>query len=821
MRDAAKATSRAPLLVVDGDSFAHRAFHALPRSIRRADGRPGNLLTGFTSMLLRLWEAERPRGVVVGWDTLFVPTYRHELLPGYQAGREFDPELLEQLDLAPGLLEAGGIVCGKAEGFEADDFLGAAVAAERARGGASLVATSDRDAFQLVADDVTILQPVRGVSEIARIGPAEVRERYDVEPEQVPDFIALRGDPSDKIPGARGVGAKTAASLLCAVRVARRAARGRSLRRRGGRAPQLPAHRDVRRDGAAAAAAGGRPRLGGRGGGRRGAGARPARRPRAGDRIELISHPALGRLHPTSRHGHPEREERLTLLLDALGPAPARAGRRPGSRSSASTAPLTSISSRASRRRRGSTATRSPARRRGRRRSSARAARVDAAEAGGFALVRPPGHHALPDRSMGFCLVGNVAVAARHAQDALGCERVAIVDWDVHHGNGTEAIFRGDDSVLVRLAPPVAVLPRHRRARARATRRRSTFRSRPARATASTSPCSPSSSSRPSACVRPDLVLVSAGFDAHVDDPLAHMEVTERGFEELARRSAQLGPRVGAVLEGGYNLETLPRLVEAALARFRGRIGSAARGGRCSNPRRDRRRRTASERMARRARPLREQLTELADATGADERMDHYGRGERIERLERRIAELLGKEAAVFMPSGTMAQPIALRIWSERRGIRTVAFHPTCHLELHEERAYEHLHGLRARIVGDPHRLIRLEDLEAIHEPDRGTPARAPAARDRAASSRSGTSSSPRPSGREGAVSRCISTERASGRRCRTTSAPHAEVAEPLRQRLRLVLQGSRARWPGPHSRETPTSSPRRASGSAGRAATS
>ena len=204
----------APLLVVDGDSFAHRAFHALPRSIRRADGGPGNLLTGFTSMLVRLWQAERPRAVVVGWDTLFVPTYRHELLPGYQAGREFDPELLEQLDLAPALLAAGGIVCGKAPGFEADDFLGAAVAAERARGGTALVATSDRDAFQLVADDVTVLQPVRGVSELARIGPTEVRERYGVEPAQVPDFIALRGDPSDKIPGARGVGAKTAASLL-------------------------------------------------------------------------------------------------------------------------------------------------------------------------------------------------------------------------------------------------------------------------------------------------------------------------------------------------------------------------------------------------------------------------------------------------------------------------------------------------------------------------------------------------------------------------------------------------------------------------------
>jgi DNA polymerase-1 len=205
---------RRPLLVVDGDSFAHRAFHSMPRSVRRADGRPGNLLTGFTSMLVQLWKAEAPRAVVVGWDTLFVPTYRHELLPGYQAGREFDPELLEQLDLAPALLEAGGIVCGKAPGYEADDFLGTAVAAERALGGRSLVATSDRDAFQLAAADVTILQPVKGVSEIARIGPDEVRERYGVDPSQVTDFIALRGDPSDKIPGARGVGAKTAAALL-------------------------------------------------------------------------------------------------------------------------------------------------------------------------------------------------------------------------------------------------------------------------------------------------------------------------------------------------------------------------------------------------------------------------------------------------------------------------------------------------------------------------------------------------------------------------------------------------------------------------------
>ena len=205
---------RRPLLAIDGDSFAHRAFHALPRSLRRADGRPGNLLYGLTSMVARLWLAEQPRAVVVGWDTLDAPTYRNELLPSYQSGRVFDPDLVEQLDLAPGLLTSLGAVCVKRAGYEADDVLAAAVASERAAGGSVLVATSDRDAFQLAADDVTILQPVRGVSELARSGPAEVRERYGVEPGQVPDFIALRGDPSDKIPGARGVGAKGAASLL-------------------------------------------------------------------------------------------------------------------------------------------------------------------------------------------------------------------------------------------------------------------------------------------------------------------------------------------------------------------------------------------------------------------------------------------------------------------------------------------------------------------------------------------------------------------------------------------------------------------------------
>jgi DNA polymerase I len=197
-----------PLLVVDGDSLAHRAYHGLPKSIRL------NAVVGFTNMLVRLWESEEPRAVLVGWDTLTVPTYRHEALAGYQSGRVFDPSLLDQLDMLPELVRALGFAAAKDDGYEADDFLGAAVRFEEKRGGTAVVATSDRDSFQLASEQTTIVTPVRGVSELARIGPKEVRERYGVEPAQVPDFIALRGDPSDKIPGAPGVGPKTAASIL-------------------------------------------------------------------------------------------------------------------------------------------------------------------------------------------------------------------------------------------------------------------------------------------------------------------------------------------------------------------------------------------------------------------------------------------------------------------------------------------------------------------------------------------------------------------------------------------------------------------------------
>lgn len=202
-----------PLLVLDGDSFAHRAYHGLPKSIRRRGDKGGGAVVGFANFLVRLYQQEEPRAVLVGWDTLDAPTYRHRALASYQSGRIFDAELLDQLELLPQFVATCGFACAKAPGYEADDFLAAAVAQEERDSGAAVVATGDRDAFQLASYATTILQPVRA-GEMARIGPPQVRERYGVEPGQVPDFIALRGDPSDKIPGAKGIGPKGAAALL-------------------------------------------------------------------------------------------------------------------------------------------------------------------------------------------------------------------------------------------------------------------------------------------------------------------------------------------------------------------------------------------------------------------------------------------------------------------------------------------------------------------------------------------------------------------------------------------------------------------------------
>jgi DNA polymerase-1 len=202
-----------PLLVIDGDSFAHRAFHALPKSIRRGDGKGAGAIVGFANIVLRLYEAEQPRAVLVAWDTLEAATYRHAALADYQQGRVFDDELVEQLEVLPAFVAACGFAVAKVAGYEADDFLAAAAAREERRRGCAVVATGDRDAYQLATEATIILQPIRA-GEMARIGPKDVRARYGVAPHQVPDFIALRGDAADRIPGAAGVGAKGAARLL-------------------------------------------------------------------------------------------------------------------------------------------------------------------------------------------------------------------------------------------------------------------------------------------------------------------------------------------------------------------------------------------------------------------------------------------------------------------------------------------------------------------------------------------------------------------------------------------------------------------------------
>jgi DNA polymerase-1 len=203
-----------PLLIVDGDNLAHRAYHSTPKTVTGAGGAPINAVVGFVGMLVGIWGQERPRGVFVAWDTLGVATYRHELWPRYQSGRVFEREIVRQLGVLPALCGAFGFGVGQQAGSEADDLMAAAAAAEVGRGGACLLVTTDRDAYQLVSERVTVLAPRRGARELDRIGPREVEARLGVPPERVPDFKALSGDSSDVIPGLRGVGPKTAATLL-------------------------------------------------------------------------------------------------------------------------------------------------------------------------------------------------------------------------------------------------------------------------------------------------------------------------------------------------------------------------------------------------------------------------------------------------------------------------------------------------------------------------------------------------------------------------------------------------------------------------------
>jgi DNA polymerase-1 len=208
------AKTPAPLLAVDTPSMLYRAFHALPSSIKGADGKPVNALLGAANLILREVEAHSPRAVVLcfGPDAA---TYRVDLYDGYHAQRPPMPDdLVPQWAAARGLFEGFGWIVTDHDSLEADDLLGTYARLESEAGGTALILTGDRDMYQCATDRVKVLYVRTGGRGAEVVGPEEVRSRYGIPPELVPDFIALRGDPSDGIPGAKGVGEKTAADLL-------------------------------------------------------------------------------------------------------------------------------------------------------------------------------------------------------------------------------------------------------------------------------------------------------------------------------------------------------------------------------------------------------------------------------------------------------------------------------------------------------------------------------------------------------------------------------------------------------------------------------
>ena len=203
-----------PLLLADAPGLLYRAFFALPDSITAPDGRPVNALLGSVNQLLQVIEQRRPRAVVACFGQESA-TYRTDAFPAYHAHRpEMPAALAEQWRQAPAFYEALGWTVAPSQALEADDLLHSYALAEVAAGGSALILTGDRDMFQCATDRVRILLQGGAKGEPLELGPEEVEARYGVAPGQVPDFIALRGDPSDGIPGAKGIGEKTAADLL-------------------------------------------------------------------------------------------------------------------------------------------------------------------------------------------------------------------------------------------------------------------------------------------------------------------------------------------------------------------------------------------------------------------------------------------------------------------------------------------------------------------------------------------------------------------------------------------------------------------------------
>jgi acetoin utilization deacetylase AcuC-like enzyme len=276
--------------------------------------------------------------------------------------------------------------------------------------------------------------------------------------------------------------------------------------------------------------------------------------------VEIVSHRLFASLHPTG--GHPESQERLAVLHERFSFVECE----PAAEADVLRCHTPALVERV-RKTRGwfdadtlCTETSFDAA------LLAAGAAIDAVRRNGLALARPPGHHAEPERAMGFCLFNSVAIAARWSQAVGGVGKVAILDWDVHHGNGTQAIVDDDESILYVSLHQWPFYP----GSGGPDEQSPTLVNIPLPAGTGDAPYLEAfdRAERAIDAFAPDLLLVSAGFDAHAADPLAQLELSTGLFTILAERAAGLAPRVAAVLEGGYNLDTLPNLVAAALEGF-------------------------------------------------------------------------------------------------------------------------------------------------------------------------------------------------------------------------------------------------------------